>query len=74
MRASAMTNYYDNPFKRENQKINALFKNFGPYVNCIKCGAFLKIDSEGKSGERQITVKVECSKCGFKEYGLKIDY
>ena len=74
MHARAMTDYYDNPFKREDQKINALIKNFGPYFNCIKCGAFLKIDSEGISEERQITVKVECSKCGFKEDGLKIDY
>ena len=69
-----MDEFYDNQFKRKDQKINALIKNFGPYANCIKCGAFLKIDSEGISGERQITVKVECSKCGFKEYGLKIDY
>ena len=74
MRASAMTNYYDNQFKRKDQKINALLKNFGPYEKCQKCGSFMKVDSEGKSGERQITVKVECSKCGFEEFGLKIDY
>ena len=66
--------YYDEPYKTRDQKINALLKNFGPYEKCPKCGAFLKVDSEGKSGARQITVKVECSKCGFKEYGLKIDY
>ena len=66
--------YYYNQFKRKEQKNNALTKSFGPYVNCPKCGLFMKVDSEGKSGERQITVKVECSKCGFKEYGLKIDY
>ena len=66
--------YYYNQFKRKDQKINALIKSFGPYVNCPKCGAFLKIDSKGISGERQITVKVKCSKCGFDEYGLKIDY
>ena len=60
--------------KRREERINSLTKSFGPYVNCPTCGAFLKIDSEGLSGDRQITVKVKCSKCGFDEYGLKIDY
>ena len=66
--------YYGESYKPRDQKINALLKNFGPYVNCPKCGSFLKVDSEGKSGARQITVKVKCSKCGFEEYGLRIDY
>lgn len=60
--------------KRRKERINHLTKNFGPYVNCPECGAFLKIDSEGLSGARQINVKVKCSKCGFEEHGLKIDY
>ena len=60
--------------KRREDRINSLTKYFGPYEKCPKCGSFLKVDSEGKSGERQITVKVECSKCGFEEFGLKIDY
>lgn len=69
-----MNEYYYNQFKRKNQKKNALTKSFGPYGKCPECGAFLKIDHEGKSGERQITVKVKCSKCGFEEHGLRIDY
>ena len=74
MRASATIDYYDNPFKRNDQKINALRDNFGSHVNCPDCGAFMNVGNEGKSGERQITVMVKCSKCGFEEYGLRIDY
>ena len=62
------------PRKRRKENINHLTDKFGPYVNCPECGAFLKIDSEGSSGERQISVKVKCSKCGFEEDSLKINY
>jgi len=72
--AKKFEEYYGKPYKPKEMKINLLKKNFGTHVNCPNCGSFMKVDYERKSGWRQITVKVECVKCGFKEYGLKIDW
>lgn len=60
---------------------NDVIKNFGEYVKCPDCAAFMTTKTQNTHthiGLRElpdhIHVSVHCKKCGFEQYGLRIDY